>query len=34
MRQRIWMPSCVYAYHPWYGYYYPALQWQEYDIKY
>ncbi len=31
--QRVWMPTYVYAYSPWYGYY-PALEWQEYEIDY
>lgn len=33
MRQRIWMPSYVYSYNPWYGYY-PSLTWQEYEVDY
>lgn len=33
MRQRIWLPGYVYAYHPMYGYY-PAVQWQEYELEY
>ena len=32
-KQRIWMPSYVYAYNPWYGYY-PYQTWQEYEVLY
>jgi hypothetical protein len=32
-KQRVWMPSYVYACNPWYGYYsYSA--WQEYELDY
>lgn len=32
-KQKVWMPSYVYTYYPWYGYYaYPA--WQEYEVVY
>jgi hypothetical protein len=32
-KQRVWMPSYVYAYNPWYGYY-PYPTWQEYELEY
>lgn len=32
-KQRVWMPSYVYAYHPWYGVY-PHFAWQEYEFEY
>jgi hypothetical protein len=32
-KQRVWLPSYVYAYNPWYGYY-PYLTWQEYELDY
>ena len=32
-KQKVMMPSYVYAYNPWYGYYaYPT--WQEYEVVY
>jgi hypothetical protein len=32
-KQRVWMPTYVYAYNPGYGYY-PVLEWQQYEIDY
>jgi len=32
-KQKVWLPSYVPYYHPWFGYYvYPA--WQEYEVVY
>lgn len=33
LKQRVWMPSYVYAFHPLYGYY-PYTAMQEYEIEY
>lgn len=32
-KHRVLLPSYVYAYNPWYGYY-PTLQWQECEVEY